>query len=97
MLKDGFLRFHGQQPSLIGVFGGGSGNVGDNLELGIEDGKEAAAVAVFGPVIGEVGDKEMLVEEANLSWVSSGERRGAEGFALGGELEEVLLIAHGNE
>ncbi len=48
-----------------------AGDVGDYSELLVEDGEEASAVPVLGPVVGEVRDNVMQAESADLAGVAS--------------------------
>jgi len=72
-VDEGFLLVAHRLELARGVVGGrGAGDVGEHAELGVEDGDEAAAVAVLGPVVSEVGDEVVRAVAADLAGVAPG-------------------------
>ena len=48
-----FAVAHGAEPAVVAVFGRRAGEVGDDAQVGVENGNVAAARAIFRPVVGQ--------------------------------------------
>ena len=70
--EDGLLRLHGLEFAGVGINRSGAGDVRDDAEFGIEHGKKAAAVAVLGPVVGEVREEIVVAVAADLAGLPPG-------------------------
>ena len=73
MPEDVLLMGHGPQFAVVVVGRRGAGDVGDDAQRAVEHGDEAAAVADLGPVVAEVRDDVVVLDPADLAWVSTGE------------------------
>jgi len=95
--EDSFLAAHLLEFARVVINRCRAGNVCDDFELFIQNGDEAAAVAVFWPVIGEVSYVVIIFVEADLAGISSWKIDLVKFFSIEVQAQEVLLIAHGDE
>lgn len=71
MGEDFAFSLHGAQGVARVVFGGGCGDVRNDLEVSVEDGDEAAAVAILWPVVSEMRADVVVSETPNLARVTA--------------------------